>query len=87
MASNKERGRRTKTNTTYFADIPKAKDAKRLAWERGMALARLVSQRTIILRESREIRKKLYNLSQEIHSIELELVMVYEEERNVKRQV
>ena len=76
---------RSKINDKYFEKIPNLKKPKvetsrnEIALEKSMALADLVGQRTKVLRESREIRKRLYNLSQEIHSIEIELSELFME--------
>ena len=67
---------RKKNNDKYFDVIPKVEkvqDNNRIIIAKSQALGNLVTERTKILRESRDIRKKLYNLSQEIHSIEQEI--------------
>ena len=69
---------RKKNNDKYFDVIPKvekemSKSGFGIILAKSQALGNLVTERTKILRESRDIRKKLYNLSQEIHSIEQEI--------------
>jgi uncharacterized coiled-coil DUF342 family protein len=68
-------------NNDKFFDVipPKTKSRDKIALEKSMALGKLVSQRTKIREESREIRTKIYNLSQEIHYIEDELAELFME--------
>jgi len=75
--------RRSKINDKYFETIPKPttiSKSNEIILAKSQALGNLVTERTKILRESREIRKKLYNLSQEIHSIEHEIADFYNKE-------
>lgn len=67
--------RKSKTNTTFFMDIPKesSEDRNQMLLEKCQALSRYVKERTEIADKIREDRKRLYNLSQEIHEIEQEI--------------
>ena len=69
--------KRSKTNTKYFDDLPRIKDKKQLAYEKSRSLANLVTQRSYLLVETREKRKKIYNLSMEINSIQNELASLF----------
>ena len=65
--------RKSRTDNTYFMDIPKKKDDleqnKSKALAICKALANYTSQRTMLLEEIREQRKKIYNLSLEINRL------------------
>jgi nucleoid-associated protein YejK len=65
--------RKSKTDTTYFMDIPKKKDDletnKSKALALCKALANYTSQRSMPLDEIRDQRKKIYNLSLEINRL------------------
>ena len=60
--------KKSKTNTTFFQDIPKI-DKRERALLICKALANYTQQRNILLEDIREQRKKIYNLSLEINRL------------------
>lgn len=76
------RVKRSKNNDKYFEVIPQKKteisrDGEALKMTK--TLANLIRIRTRILNDSREIRKKLYNVSKEIHELEADISDLFKE--------
>jgi hypothetical protein len=68
--------KKSKTNSTFFEDIPKVydlRDRQRIALEKCKSLSKLTWERRSLQEQYREVHKNIYNLSLEINRLHEEI--------------
>lgn len=61
---------RSKTNTVYFSDIPKPEAWREDLFKIMRDRYRLRTQRTMLVEEARELRKRIYGFSTQINALQ-----------------